>query len=144
MQYLLVDAQGEPIDGRLLEHDEAEREARAAWAKGAEVYTAPAPYQAGDRVRFTADSLGLVSLDGPTDRFVPETVGTGQLGTVLGPHRSVEGWLTVRPDDYPRTYAPVHTEHIEPMASGACPHCGLASVTGRGAGVCPSCGGRVQ
>jgi hypothetical protein len=26
----------------------------------------------------------------------------------------------------------------------ACPHCGLANVTGRGSVVCPSCGGRVQ
>lgn len=69
------------------------------------------------RVRFTMDSLGLVTRDDPL-HFHPRTVGTGDEGILIPddeyPFSVPDGWILVQVDDL---YAPVHPSMIEEIES---------------------------
>lgn len=71
----------------------------------------------GQRVRFTADTLGVMRLDAGA-KFAAPTVGKGDTGTVFShPGQMPDGWLMVETeltdDDGARLYAPVHPDMIE-------------------------------
>lgn len=76
------------------------------------------------RVRFTTDSIGLVTRDEPY-RFVEPIVGTGDEGELIAPppFPVPDGWLVVRVpmdfvdqwgDSHDALFAPVDPAMIEP------------------------------
>lgn len=70
-------------------------------------------YAVGDRVRFTADSLGLIDPNSSAYRFRDETVGKGDEGEILRVDLP-DGWLAVYVAEYPGCFVPVHPGMIEP------------------------------
>ena len=66
-------------------------------------------YLPGQRVMFTTANLGLIGR--------PETVGTRDTGTVLGPGPD-EPWVYVEPDAYPGAVCPVYPSMIVAAKGG--------------------------
>ena len=76
--------------------------------------TRDADYKPGDRVRFTSEALG--TLEAGYTKFTEHVVGNGDEGEVMTyPGQMPDGWIAVKPDDYPNEYVPVHPSMIEPV-----------------------------
>ncbi len=74
----------------------------------------------GTRVRFTAESLGMIDPSASGTQFVEETLGPNDEGEVVTqPGQMPEGWVAVRPDRFPQYLAPVHPRMIEPLRTQA-------------------------
>lgn len=69
----------------------------------------------GQRVRFKADSLGIIDPEVHTSKFVPEVCQAGDEGEVqtLPGEEAPDGWMFIKPDKYPKGYVPVHPDMIE-------------------------------
>lgn len=72
----------------------------------------------GDRVRFTANSLGVIDPENPY-KFAEDTaVVEGDEGVVREAHPHVEGWWLVDVEIDGTTWeCPIHTSHAEVIAS---------------------------
>lgn len=73
-------------------------------------------FKYGQRVRFLADSLGIIDPEVHIAKFIGEVVNAGDEGEVqtLPGEEAPEGWMFIRPDKYSRGYVPVHPDMIEP------------------------------
>jgi hypothetical protein len=70
-------------------------------------------FKPGDRVRFTAESLGVIDPSDP-HHFMDVIVKAGDEGEILTyDDQMPDGWLAVRADAAPNGYVPVHPSMIE-------------------------------
>jgi hypothetical protein len=76
-------------------------------------------FKYGQRVKFKAESLGIVDPEIHPHKFIAETVGLedeGEVQTLPGEMApALPEWMAVAPDKYPNGYVPVHPDMIEPV-----------------------------